>query len=194
MVKKCSSCKKRKESKDFYHDKHSKDGFTYSCKECMLAYKKSEKGLLVEKEYKNNNKDKIRSYQENYREVNKDKRVLYDKEFYQDNKEKLLAASKVYRENHKEELKKYRKDNKDKWRKRHLKEKYGLELEDYQKMYKEQKGKCKICDNHYETLCVDHNHKTGEIRKLLCKSCNTGIGLLQDSPTITERATEYLRA
>ena len=42
-------------------------------------------------------------------------------------------------------------------------------------------------------LVIDHNHKTGKVRGLLCGSCNTGIGLLKDSPDVLDAAIEYLQ-
>jgi hypothetical protein len=42
------------------------------------------------------------------------------------------------------------------------------------------------------TLGVDHNHKTGVIRGLLCKTCNVGIGYLKDSPLLLMAAADYL--
>lgn len=41
-------------------------------------------------------------------------------------------------------------------------------------------------------LVVDHNHDTGEVRKLLCFECNTGLGFLQENVELLKRAIEYL--
>jgi hypothetical protein len=41
-------------------------------------------------------------------------------------------------------------------------------------------------------LSVDHNHKTGRVRGLLCKRCNVAIGMLDDNPKLLARALEYL--
>jgi hypothetical protein len=78
-----------------------------------------------------------------------------------------------------------------------LKKTYGLKEEEYQEMHKQAGGCCEICGTQEEEvtkgrLCVDHNHKTGEIRGLLCSSCNTGIGLLKDNPALLEAAAAYL--
>lgn len=66
-------------------------------------------------------------------------------------------------------------------RRRKLRHRYGVEPETYDKMFKEQGGVCAIC---YEAksykLYVDHNHKTGKIRSLLCAGCNTLVGSLEN--------------
>lgn len=61
--------------------------------------------------------------------------------------------------------------------------------------YSDQQGKCVICldDIQLETCAIDHNHKTGEFRGLLCKKCNTSIAFLKDHPDTVDRAAKYLR-
>jgi hypothetical protein len=85
------------------------------------------------------------------------------------------------------------------YRAKHLEAKYGITLEEYDVMLKEQDGKCAICkiEEKYtekSRLCVDHDHETGMIRKLLCKKCNQGIGLLQDNPDFCRSAADYLES
>jgi dihydroorotase-like cyclic amidohydrolase len=41
-------------------------------------------------------------------------------------------------------------------------------------------------------LAVDHDHKTGKVRALLCRNCNTGLGNFQDSPELLKTAIQYL--
>jgi hypothetical protein len=78
---------------------------------------------------------------------------------------------------------------------------YGLSIEDWEDIFNKQNGVCAIC-NLPETvidkgtkrrLAVDHCHSTGKIRGLLCTKCNKGIGLLNDSPEILDKASAYLR-
>lgn len=71
-------------------------------------------------------------------------------------------------------------------------------------MWETQNGRCAICERELIKTCkgknclkgavavVDHNHKTGRIRGLLCYSCNMGIGMLQDSAQVCELAANYL--
>jgi hypothetical protein len=86
-------------------------------------------------------------------------------------------------------------------RKTDLRSVFGLEYRDYVSMYVDQSGACWICgiklakyknDDGIQTACVDHDHATGEIRGLLCRKCNVGLGHFDDSPDLLDRAIEYL--
>jgi hypothetical protein len=74
--------------------------------------------------------------------------------------------------------------------------KYGIDEQGYNEMFKAQEGCCAICKKHQtefkKKLAVDHCHETGEVRGLLCTSCNQALGLLQDSTTNLKNAFEYL--
>ncbi len=80
-----------------------------------------------------------------------------------------------------------------------MKRNYGITLEVYDRMYEQQNGLCAICrlpqlSKRNTRFCVDHDHDTGQVRGLLCDSCNRGIGLLKDDPRLLENAAQYLRA
>jgi hypothetical protein len=68
-----------------------------------------------------------------------------------------------------------------------------VELE-RQKLLAAQQGKCAICqvDHEQSKLGVDHNHKTFEVRGLLCLDCNTGIANFEDNPKFLIQAVIYL--
>ena len=78
---------------------------------------------------------------------------------------------------------------------------YGITVEEYEQMFEEQGGVCKICEcpesNEYKgtvtMLAIDHCHKTGKVRGLLCAACNTGIGRLDDNVEKLQAAIEYLK-
>jgi len=91
---------------------------------------------------------------------------------------------------------KYRK-NKRKYRDWELRRIFGITIDQYEELLKKQNHVCAICNNAEQsrkskTLAVDHCHKTGKVRGLLCSNCNLGIGNLQDSISIIESAIEYL--
>jgi len=70
---------------------------------------------------------------------------------------------------------------------------YGLNEEEFDLLWTTQGGLCAICRGRMGKVCVDHNHKTGKVRGLLCNHCNIGIGALKDDPEVITRAEEYVR-
>lgn len=70
---------------------------------------------------------------------------------------------------------------------------YKLPLAEYERMLREQKGRCAICDATMSTPYVDHCHPTGKVRALLCPGCNTGLGGFKDSSDFLLRASDYLK-
>jgi hypothetical protein len=60
-----------------------------------------------------------------------------------------------------------------------LKKRYGLSVEDYERMCDDQGGLCFICGKEPKTLHVDHCHETGRVRKLLCPGCNMRLGVVE---------------
>jgi hypothetical protein len=75
-----------------------------------------------------------------------------------------------------------------------LKRQYDMTSEDYNKMYAEQNGKCKICGViSNKTLNIDHCHTTNKVRGLLCWNCNIALGYFKDSILNLENAIIYLK-
>ena len=73
--------------------------------------------------------------------------------------------------------------------------KYQISLDQYETLLHKQGGVCAVCRQSCATgkrLAVDHDHKTGVVRGLLCYSCNIGVGFFQDDITSLKRAVEYL--
>lgn len=89
---------------------------------------------------------------------------------------------------------KYRADNPERLRAIKLR-KFGLTLADYDAMFEVQGGLCAIClqrNIENRRLAVDHDHRSGKVRGLLCGSCNKALGLFRDSPQILTAALAYL--
>jgi hypothetical protein len=59
-------------------------------------------------------------------------------------------------------------------------------------MFDAQQGCCAICGDAPEKLVIDHCHRKGSVRKLLCGGCNTGLGMFQDDPERLSKAIQYL--
>lgn len=77
-----------------------------------------------------------------------------------------------------------------------LRAKYGIGLDEYERLLAEQHGRCAICDREpvegERAFAVDHDHDTGRVRGILCGPCNRGIGYLQEEPKLLRAAAAYL--
>lgn len=73
---------------------------------------------------------------------------------------------------------------------------YKITVEEYDEMYDKQYGRCAICGIHQSELervfCVDHNHKTGKVRGLLCNDCNSILGYCKENISILSKSIVYL--
>lgn len=70
---------------------------------------------------------------------------------------------------------------------------YGLTVEDYNVLVEKHSGRCAICDKE-ALLHIDHNHKNGVVRGMLCLQCNTGLGSFYDDWELLSKAIQYLGA
>lgn len=99
------------------------------------------------------------------------------------------------RECHNEVTKKWNRANRDKCKDMALIRKFGITLKQYHEMSEAQGGVCAICrkaNSDGRLFAVDHDHKTQEVRGLLCGNCNRGIGNLHDSIEVLQAAISYL--
>lgn len=78
---------------------------------------------------------------------------------------------------------------------KYLRSQYDITEVEYNLMLDEQDGRCAIChaEPHHERLSVDHDHKTHEIRGLLCRKCNAALGQVNDSVKILSAMIAYLQ-
>lgn len=91
---------------------------------------------------------------------------------------------------------KYRIQKPDKRRATEIKKLYGLLPEQLTKMVQEQNNKCKICNRPPQgkrPLAIDHCHKSGRVRGLLCYRCNRSVALLDDQELL-EKAIAYIKS
>lgn len=95
------------------------------------------------------------------------------------------------------EYSKRRPDIFEKARRRGVVRVYGLTLEQYEEMLLRCGYRCEVCgkmheEKQYGRLTVDHNHKNGKIRGLLCLRCNAGLGQLMDNPQNVIKLFNYV--
>ena len=115
----------------------------------------------------------------------------------------LKAAAKAYRERTRTSRRERDREfsrisyhkNPHKHRDRFYRSTYGLSLADFNTLSALQGDKCDICKNPCDEskhLVIDHDHKTGAIRGLLCHKCNRALGLFKDNIYSLHAAIEYL--
>lgn len=121
----------------------------------------------------------------------------YNREFYHRFPEQAVKArnrAKAYAVNNPEKVKAAN-------RNKHLIKKFGITLDEYHVIAKKQKNICKICGKketvksrkiNVNYLAVDHDHKTGKIRGLLCFKCNTTIAHIEGNKGIIEAISRYI--
>lgn len=178
MMKICNKCKLEKDISNFNKDKTKKDGYRTICKKCTS---------IQVKIYRQNFPDKERLTKKKYRLKFKEKFSEYDKNYYIKNREKKLLREKNRNLLNKEKQQAYR-----------LKFKYDLSIEQYNDILKRQNYKCAICNcpveqsGRWKRLYVDHNHKTGQLRELLCNKCNTTLGLINEDINILNNMINYI--
>ncbi len=125
-------------------------------------------------------------------------RTEYGKAYRAENREKETEKVRRWRaanpEKHAECGRRYREKNREKERARKREHRYGITAEQYIALLAEQNGMCAIgketCTGE---LHVDHCHTSGNVRGLVCRSCNLMLGNAQDNPAILLSAAEYLR-
>jgi hypothetical protein len=112
-----------------------------------------------------------------------------DRDYYNKNYDKIIVRNAKYRGGYRPR----RRYSPEALRRRGLKKKYNLTVEQYESMLAAQNECCAICGQKTDgVLHVDHDHKTGKVRGLLCRYCNQGIGFLQDNVSVLEKAIKYL--
>ena len=79
-------------------------------------------------------------------------------------------------------------------RDRYLQDKYGITVEEYNVLLEAGKGSCWICGGKSggKNLAVDHNHRNGRVRGLLCKRCNSVLARMMDDGELLWKAYDYL--
>ena len=174
-MKTCIKCNKTLSIEFFHKDKHKKDGRVNKCKDCVK---------LAFKEWKNQNPESYKTSCRKSYLKNKDKRSEYKIEW-----------QKRYRKEHAEEAREYAKLYKRKKQQKHRLDKYGITQEMYDFLKQRQNNSCGMCGIMFGgkiTPQIDHCHKTGKVRGLLCWNCNIRLGYLE-SELFRQQADKYLK-
>lgn len=174
-MKACTVCKIEKELLEFSRDSSKLDGSRCVCKVC-------------EKE-----KRQTSEFKEKRKIYNKKPRVIDRTEKHR--KQPKIMEKDLERRRSLKSVKRRRDIN--------YMANYGITVDDYDRMFIEQNGLCKICrqeetavhkkTNKLRLLSIDHCHTTGRVRGLLCGDCNRAIGIMKDDIKRLESAIKYLK-
>lgn len=168
MKKKCNTCTTVKDVSCFYKQVKGKYGKGTICKNCLkLKHKKTYTSIKP-------------VYPKDKKKCATCNKLLNLKEFSTRGKQSTYTSSCKICLNDTGKPSRYKK--------------YGITVEDYNNMFKEQNGLCAICNIvSNRSLCVDHNHNTGKARKLLCNNCNSAIGKFRENIDIMAAAIDYIK-
>ena len=102
---------------------------------------------------------------------------------------------RVYRAKNKKKFREYDKRRPESILEWKLKNRFGITLEEYQRLFDLQLGGCAICKQPEkdQNLAVDHDHVTGRVRGLLCRKCNIALGMLKEDEDIIWNLLDYLK-
>lgn len=200
-IKRCTICNIEKKVTEFSKNKYSSSGLRPDCKECGK--------LTIDDRCELRIKNKVIKHTKKCNDCGVEKLL---KEFpSRDSKGGVcpyckgcyVIRNKINKQKHgyyKEYEQKRYANNPEKraleYFKSDLKKNYGLSYDKYMSLLKKQDNKCAICkketSENNKKLHVDHCHKTGAIRGILCRSCNHGIGNFKDKVELLKRAISYL--
>jgi hypothetical protein len=132
--------------------------------------------------------------------------AAYMREYQKQNREKMRAIDLRWRQRNRDKIRtitlaKYhalspeqKRDRAQKGRKAYLQREFGITVERYDEMLRNQNGLCAICGNPggRRLLAVDHDHATGKVRELLCHYCNLALARVEGVPNWNELSLKYL--
>ena len=117
--------------------------------------------------------------------------------WYRENPKRRSAIVRRWRKRNPHYIRDWKRRNQEKVRGYQLKQYYGISMEDYTKIRAKQNGECAILGCHTteektgRRLAVDHSHKTGKVRGLLCDRCNTTLGKMEENPDLLHALLNY---
>jgi hypothetical protein len=161
--KNCRICGELKPLDDFYRMADMRDGHRNECKECNLAQKKQR--YLADPA-------KYIAMVERWRKANPEQHRAYRNEYQARPERKRKQRDAYYRRT------------------------FGISADEFDALLAGQSGGCAICGSVPEraaSLHLDHDHLTGDVRGILCLSCNQGVGKFRDDPALLEKAARYVR-
>lgn len=138
------------------------------------------------------NRDKCNAKSSAWAKTNRDSRNETRRKYEAKNRESVVAYQK---ERHKRTWPLIRDKENAKRREKYFQQKYGVSLAELDVIAEQQKGLCLICSKPFgerKRRHIDHCHKTGKVRGVLCSRCNQGLGLFKEDVFSLQRAISYI--
>lgn len=213
-MKTCTKCGSQKGRGSFYRRSVMRDGLNSWCKTCVdkcnATRRSSPKGKAKRsakrKAFWKNNLELCRARKRRLWWKNPERNRKAQRQKYRKHKKKYLGIMRRYYLDNCERIKKRVQEwersrsplQKRLSRRKVCLRRYGMTLKGFESLERRQKSSCAICKitkpGGAGTWHVDHDHQTGKVRKLLCHSCNLGLGNLKDDASLLLMAAEYVRA
>lgn len=139
-------------------------------------------------------KEGLRLSGERYREKNREQYNVKRKAYYEKNREKIAIRQKA----HYSTVKEKQSENSRRWYsspENQIRRRQSRYKTDFNTLKLIQKNRCGICNVEFPSdpqATIDHDHDTGLVRGLLCRKCNSGIGMLQENWELLEKASQWV--
>lgn len=179
-MKLCKTCGNQKPTVAFNKDTRMADGLFYQCRDCQKAYYAK---YISDPDKKLIKKQWRKKYLENSENIQKLKEYYLEYTARPD----VIKSRRKY-------MKEYRKTNALQIKDTYYKKNYGLTRTEALSLLESQNNKCSICESGIllSKSHIDHDHKTGKVRGILCNNCNWGLGNFKDSRVLLNHAALYL--
>lgn len=197
MKKICNRCAKLKSLRHYGKDSRNKDGLQGICEDCRRIAKQKIRAQRLAGQ----NIHPVEKKTCNGCDIEKLASDFYRDAGIADGRSTICKicrekSSQRWRENNREHYNATMRAYNKKHYKRLRLQRYKLSLNEYEAMLIKQRGKCAVCEKNpggKRPLVVDHNHKTGMVRGLLCYGCNRLIAFL-DNPQALKWAEDFLKS
>lgn len=147
-----------------------------------------------------------------WRKNNPEKERAMKRRYFLKHRKQVYAQTMEWRRKNPEKVKQYRQTYKERHPEKYTEKNFrtkvyflrqvNLTFDEFKKLLIKQKMVCAICGKPESSkhqsgtirlLSIDHCHKTNKVRGLLCKKCNSGLGMFGDDITLVEKAVKYLK-
>ena len=190
-LKRCADCGEDKALTEFWKRGKAKDGFAPYCKTCYKAHDAESRRRRMEREGRERQHRTCEVEVPSGMKWCPDCGAVKDIDEFTKNRSAPSGRASYCRPCHNTRSRESVERRYGSTRHFHLKRRYGISAAEADSMLKAQMGVCAICltpgPEH-----VDHDHKTGRVRAILCFNCNGGLGQFKDRPDLLRRGADYL--